>query len=183
LLPAIGGRLEAGAGFAKEELAEARPGLGRAGPDGLTGRRGKGCIRGRMKALLIPAMALGLAAFIPAPVAADDTPLAEQMDLLNDAYKAMRRTDDAAEGAELARAAQQAMVKAFAMTPDFVAKGLHPETQEKAMASYRTQTAELLVILCRIEAAFVAGDLDAVKELITPLRESKKKGHDEFMED
>jgi soluble cytochrome b562 len=136
-----------------------------------------------MKMLLTPALALGLMAWIPAPVAADDTPLAEQMDILNDSYKALRRTDDAAEGAELARAAQDAVIKAFAMTPEFVEKGGHPDGKEKAMASYRMQTAELLVTLCKIEKAFVAGDLDAVKELITPLRESKKKGHDEFMED
>lgn len=133
--------------------------------------------------LLIPAMALGLVVLAPAPAQADDTPLAEQMDVLNDAYKALRRTDDAAEGAKLAREAQAAMVKAFAMTPAFVEKGGHADGKEKAMAVYRKQIAELLVVLCDIEAAFVAEDLDKVKELIDPLRESKKKGHDEFMED
>lgn len=133
--------------------------------------------------LLIPAMALGLVVFAPAPVAADDTPLAGQMEILNDAYKAIRRTDDAAEGAKLAREAQMAVAKAFAMTPAFVEKGGHPEGKEKAMASYRKQIAQLLVTLCEVEAAFLAGDMDQVKELITPLRESKKNGHDEFMEE
>ncbi|MCH7227821.1 cytochrome b562 [Haloferula sp. A504] len=136
-----------------------------------------------MKMLLIPAMALGLVVLAPAPAQADDTPLAEQMEILNDAYKAMRRTDDAAEGAKLAREAQAAVAKAFSMTPEFVEKGGHPAGKEKAMASYRMQTAQLLVVLCEIETAFLAEDLDKVKELITPLRESKKKGHDEFMED
>lgn len=126
---------------------------------------------------------LGLVALMALPVAADDTPLAKQMEVLNDAYKAIRRTSDAAEGVELAKAAQQAVAQAFTMTPEFVEKGKHPDSKEQAMASYRLQTAQLLVTLCEIEAAFVAGDLEAVKALITPLRESKKKGHDEFMED
>lgn len=128
-------------------------------------------------------MALGLVVLASAPVQADDTPLAEQMEILNDAYKAMRRTDEATEGARLAREAQAAVAKAFAMTPEFVEKGGHPGGKEKAMASYRKQTAQLLVVLCDLEAAFLAEDFDKVKELIDPLRESKKKGHDEFMEE
>lgn len=134
-----------------------------------------------MKKLLISVLALGLMAVTPAP--ADDTPLAEQMEILDDAYKAMRRTDDAAEGAKLAREAQEAVMKAFAMTPALVEEGAHPEGKEKAMASYRKQTAQLLVTLCELEEAFLAEDMEKVKELITPIRESKKKGHDEFMED
>ncbi|GAA5479463.1 hypothetical protein Hhel01_02980 [Haloferula helveola] len=117
------------------------------------------------------------------PVRADDTPLAEQMEILNDSYKAFRRTDDAAEGAKLAREAQAAVVKAFAMTPEFVEKGGHPGGKEVAMAAYRKQTAQLLVTLCEIEEAFVAKDMDKVQELIGPLRDAKKTGHDEFMEE
>ncbi len=128
-------------------------------------------------------MALGLVALTPTPVRADDTPLAEQMEILNDAYKAFRRTDDAAEGAKLAREAQAAVVKAFAMTPEFVEKGGHPGGKEKAMAGYRKMTAQLLVTLCEVEEAFLAEDFDKVKELVTPIRDSKKKGHDEFMEE
>ena len=128
-------------------------------------------------------MALGLVVITPAPVQADDTPLAEQMEILNDSYKALRRTDDAAEGAKLAREAQEAMTKAFLMTPELVEKGGHPAGKEKALAAYRKQIAQLMVTLCEIEEAFLAEDLDKVKELITPLRDSKKQGHDEFMEE
>ena len=135
-----------------------------------------------MKKLLIPMMALGLV--VVAPVRADDdTPLGKQMEMLNDAYKALRRTDDAKEGAKLAREAQAAVIKAFSLKPELVADGAHPDGEEKAMAAYRTQIAQLLVTLCQIEQAFVAGDLDKVQELITPLREAKKQGHDAFMED
>lgn len=136
----------------------------------------------RMKKFLIPALALGLFAVAPAQ-ADDDTPLAQQMDALNDAYKAFRRTDDAAEGAKLAREAQEAVIKGLTMTPEFVEKGGHADGKEKAMASYRKQMAQLIVILCDVEAAFLAEDLDKVKELIDPLKESKKQGHNEFIEE
>ena len=105
------------------------------------------------------------------------------MDALNDAYKAFRRTDDAAEGAKLAREAQQAVIKGLTMTPQLVEKGGHADGKEKAMASYRKQMAQLLVVLCDVESAFLAEDLEKVKELIQPLKDSKKKGHDEFIEE
>ncbi|MBB5353533.1 soluble cytochrome b562 [Haloferula luteola] len=134
-----------------------------------------------MKKLLFPLMAVALATVMPA--SADDTPLGESMESLNDAYKAMRRTDDAAEGAQLARDAQAALLKAFGETPELVEKGGHPEGKEKAMAAYRTQIAQALVSMCEIEAAFLAGEKDKVQELIGSLRDAKKKGHGEFMED
>ena len=135
----------------------------------------------RMKKFLIPVLALGLTAALP--VSADDTPLAEQMEVINDSYKAIRRTDDAAEGAKLAQEAQMAVIKAMPMTPEFVEKGGHPGPKDKAMVSYRKQMAELLIVFCDIEEAFIAKDLDKVKELIDPLKESKKKGHNEFIEE
>ena len=138
----------------------------------------------RMKKLLISALAMGMFAVVP--VQADDeedTPLAQQMDAMNDAYKAFRRTDDAAEGAKLAREAQMAVIKGMAMTPEFVEKGGHADGKEKAMVSYRKQMAQLLINLCDVESAFLAEDLEKVKELITPLKDSKKKAHNELMEE
>lgn len=136
----------------------------------------------RMKKLLIPVLALGLFAFNPAQ-ADEDTPLGEQMEILNDSYKAFRRTDDPAEGAKLAREAQMAVIKGMTMTPEFVEKGGHAEGKEKAMVAYRKQMAQLLITLCEVEEAFMAKDMEKVKELITPIRDSKKKGHDEFIEE
>lgn len=135
----------------------------------------------RMKKLLFPLMAVAIASVMPA--AADDTPLAEQMETFNDAYKAMRRADDNAEGAKLAREAQEALLESFKLTPALVEKGAHPGGKEAAMASYRHHIAQALVAMCEIESAFIAGDKDKVQELIKSLREAKKKGHDEFMED
>jgi hypothetical protein len=134
-----------------------------------------------MKKLLFPLFAVALAAL--SPVSADDTPLGKEMEAFNDAYKAMRRVQDNAEGAKLAREAQEALVKSFSLTPEFVEKGGHPDGKEKAMASYRTQIAQALVMMCQIEAAFLAGDKAKVDEMVQALRDVKKKGHGEFIEE
>jgi len=134
-----------------------------------------------MKKLLFPLFAVALASL--SPVAADDTPLGKEMEAFNDAYKAMRRVQDNAEGAKLAREAQEALVKSFALTPEFVEKGGHPDGEEKAMASYRAQIAQALVMMCQIEAAFLADDKAKVDELVQALRDVKKKGHTEFIEE
>lgn len=134
-----------------------------------------------MKKLLFPMMALALVAF--SPVQADDTPLAEEMDKVNDAFKSLRRTDDMAEGAKLAREAQIALAKSIEFTPQFVEKGGHEAGKEKAMVAYRKQVAQAIIIFCDLEEAFLVGDKDKVAELIDAVKDSKKKGHDEFIEE
>ena len=135
----------------------------------------------RMKKFLIPML---LGALMPVmSVRADDTPLAKEMEVIDDAYKALRRTEDAAEGAKLAREAQAGVLKAITMTPDFVASGGHPGGKERAMAEYKKQMAQLFVVFCDVEAAFLEKDMAKVQELVKALKDSKKKGHDEFMEE
>lgn len=135
----------------------------------------------RMKKLLIPLL---VGALLPVmSVRAEDSPLAEQMDVINDAYKALRRVDDAAEGVKLAREGQVATLKAIMITPEFVEAGGHPDGKEKAMVAYKKQMAELFVIFVDAEAACLEGDLDKIKELVDAFKASKKKGHNEFMEE
>lgn len=135
----------------------------------------------RMKKFLIPML---LGALLPVmSVRADDSPLAEQMEIIDDAYKALRRTDNAAEGAKLAVEAQNAVLKAATMTPEFIEAGGHPEGKAKAMVSYKKQMAHLFVIFCDIEGAFLAEELDKVQDFVMALKDSKKQGHNEFMED
>ena len=118
-----------------------------------------------------------------APVMADeDTPLAKQMDAMNDAYKAMRRETDPAKGAALAREAQDAMVIAITETPTLV-KELPEAEQAKASAEYRKMMGQLIATLADMELAFLDGDMEKVKEVVDAMRESKKAGHDKFMED
>lgn len=139
---------------------------------------------GRMKQILISVLALGFVAVAPVQAQADEeTPLAKQMEKMNDAYKAFRRTRDPAEGARLARVAQQAIIEGMAMTPELVKNGTHPAGEEKAMAKYRRKTAELLVVFCKVEQAFLEEDFDKVGDLVDPIKEAKKEGHDEYMEE
>ncbi len=134
-----------------------------------------------MKKFLIPILVIGLIS--QDPLRADDTPLAKAMETLDDAYKAMRKTQDAAEGVKLAREAQEGVLKVITMTPEIVEKGSHPAGKEKAMVSYKKQMARLFVVFCEMEDAFLAKDFAKVQELVTALKEAKKQGHGEFMED
>ena len=117
------------------------------------------------------------------PSMADDTPLAEQMDAMNDAYKAMRRETDPAKGAALAREAQDAMVKGIVELPEMV-KGM-PEGPEKAKASasYRKMMGNLIATLADMELAFLNNDMAKVKEIVESMRDMKKEGHDKFMDE
>ena len=127
----------------------------------------------------------GLAATLMSvqPALSDDSPLAKQMETMNDAYKAMRRETDPAKGAALAREAQDSMVQAITETPELV-KGM-PDGPDKAKASaeYRKMMGGLIATLADMELAFLNNDLEKVKEIVGSMREMKKEGHDKFMED
>lgn len=117
------------------------------------------------------------------PAMADDTPLAKEMDTLNDAYKAMRRETDPQKGAALAREAQNAMVKAISETPALLSD--MPDGPDKAMASaeYRKMMGQLIATLADMELAFLEGDMEKVKEVVSAIRASKKEGHEKFIEE
>jgi hypothetical protein len=117
------------------------------------------------------------------PSMADDTPLAEQMDVMNDAYKAMRRETDPAKGAALARTAQDAMVKAIVETPAMVVGMQEGPEKAKASAEYRKMMGGLIATLAELELAFLNNDMAKVKEIIEAMRDVKKQGHDKFIEE
>ena len=117
------------------------------------------------------------------PSMADDTPLGEQMEAMNDAYKAMRRETDPAKGAALAKTAQDAMVKGIVELPEMV-KGM-PDGPDKAKASaeYRKMMGSLISTLADMELAFLNKDMAKVKEIVESMRDMKKKGHEKFIEE
>jgi soluble cytochrome b562 len=127
----------------------------------------------------------GLAAILLSvqPALSDDSPLAKEMETLNDAYKAMRREEDPAKGAALAREAQDAMVKAISETPELVKAMPDGPEKAKASAEYRKMMGALIVTLADMELAFLGGDLAKVKEIVGSMRDIKKEGHDKFMEE
>lgn len=141
-------------------------------------------MRVRMKKLIFPAFLLAATLVMPLPVRAEeDTPLAKEMEKLDDAYKAFRRETDAAKGAAAAREAQTTILKAIPLTPAMLEKMPAGTEKEKALAAYRTQMGKLFVSLCEVESAFIAKDMDAVAKLVDSLKGSKKEGHDKFMEE
>ena len=138
----------------------------------------------RMKKLIFPALLLASALMLPTPVRAeDDTPLAKEMEKVDDAFKGFRRETDPVKGAKAAREAQDSVLKTVALVPALIEKMPAGEAKEKAIVAYRTQIGQLFVTFCEIEAAFVAKDLPGVAKLVDALKSAKKKGHDEFMEE
>ena len=117
------------------------------------------------------------------PSMADDTPLAEQMDAMNDAYKAMRRETDPAKGAALARTAQDAMVKGIVELPEMVIGMPDGPEKAKASAEYRKMMGSLITTLADMELAYLNNDMAKVKEIVGSMRDMKKEGHDKFIED
>lgn len=117
------------------------------------------------------------------PAAADDTPLAKQMEILNDAYKAIKKEQDPAKGAALAKEAQDAMVKAILELPEMVKAMPEGPDKAKASAEYRKMMGTLISALADMELAFHNKDLEKVKTIVEQLRESKKQGHDKFMDE
>ena len=124
------------------------------------------------------------AACLVAPLHAEKhTPLGEQMEKFNDAYKALRNVEDPQKAAALTREAQQAVAKSLGEMPDLVTKMPDGPDKAKAAAEYRLMMGKVYVTLCEVESAYLAGDMDKASELLRSLRSAKKEGHDKFMED
>ncbi|MFN4874496.1 MAG: cytochrome b562 [Akkermansiaceae bacterium] len=130
---------------------------------------------------LIAACAASMLFVIPAN--ADDTPLAKQMEILNDAYKAIKKEQDPAKGAAFAKEAQDAMTKAIVELPEMVKAMPEGPDKAKASAEYRKMMGTLISALADMELAFHNKDLEKVKTIVEQLRESKKQGHDKFMDE
>lgn len=113
----------------------------------------------------------------------EDTPLGKQMEIFNEAYKAFRKETDCAKGAEQAREAQQAVLKGTSELPSLLAKMPEGKEKQSAAAQYRKMMGQMFVTLCEVEEAFLAGKIDEVARLVETLKDMKKAGHNQFMED
>lgn len=119
---------------------------------------------------------------IPAK-AEEHTPLGEHMEALNDAFKAFRRETDPAKGAKLAHEAQTEALKAALEIPKKVKAMPDGPEKVKATVAYRKAVAKMVVVLCDIEDAFLAGKIEDVTKMIETLKSAKKEGHDQFMDE
>ncbi len=113
----------------------------------------------------------------------EHTKLGEEMESMDDAFKAFRRETDATKGATAARSAQEATLKAAAEIPALIKKMPDGPEKAKASAEYRKAMGQLYVTLCEVESAFLNGKLEDVAKAVESLKEQKKAGHEKFMEE
>lgn len=113
----------------------------------------------------------------------EHTPLATQMEILNDAYKGFRKETDPEKGATLVREAQQAVLKSIGELPEMLVKMPEGRVKMVAAAEYRKMMGQLLVTLNELELSFLAGKTEETARLLEVLKDSKKKGHNQFMEE
>lgn len=126
----------------------------------------------------------GLLMILPAKAAEhDETPLGKQMEAMNDAYKGFRRETDPVKGAAEARTAQTAALKAAMEVPEMVAAMPEGPDKAKALVTYRKMMGKLFISLCEVEEAFLSGKIDEVAKIVDSLKEQKKTGHDQFVEE
>ena len=105
------------------------------------------------------------------------------MDAMNDAYKQIRREQDPAKGAALARDAQDAMIKAIGEVPKMLKDMPEGDDKAKALAGYRKAMGNLIGTLADMELAFLNNDLAKVQEIVQQMRDMKKEAHDQFIEE
>lgn len=114
---------------------------------------------------------------------ADDGPLAENMDAMNSAYKAFRKTTDPIEGAQLAKEAADRILETINEVPSLISEMPDGKDKKKALADYRRLIAATYSKFCEVEIAFIDGDVDKAQELVSDLKALKKEGHKAYIED
>lgn len=115
--------------------------------------------------------------------AEEHTPLGEQMESVDDAFKGFRRETDPVKGAKEARAAQMATLKASAEIPELIKEMADGPEKDKASNSYRMAMGQLFIAFCEVEKAFLNGEVEAVDSIVEKLKKLKKDGHKEFMKE
>lgn len=121
---------------------------------------------------------LGLGMIVP--VHADDTPLAEEMDVLSGSLKKLRKAETAAEKVDLVHAAQKSTIKSLQYSP-MVFKDIKDEKEKaKATADYKRLIGLTYAKLCELEMAYLAGDEEKADEIKGELKDLKKDGHEKY---
>jgi len=127
-------------------------------------------------------VAFAALSLIPLTASAEEhTKLHDQMEAMNDAYKAFRKETDPAKGAALAREAQAQAIKGLSEVPELVKGIKDPAEKVKSEVIYKKMMAKLVVSLCEVEEAFLAGKIDEVEKIVDSLKEQKKEGHEKFV--
>ena len=120
------------------------------------------------------------------PALADDTELAKQMEVMQDAQKELRKSIKSAEGNPTSLEAltkfQQATVASKALVPAKAA-ALPEAEKAKFVAAYRKDMNALLSHLIQIEVAILDGDQAKAEELFKGLKKIEDDGHEKFSDE
>lgn len=111
------------------------------------------------------------------PLAADDTPLAEQMNIVSKSMKLLRRAETTADKVELVHKAQVATLEGLKYLPASFKDIKDKDALARATADYKRLTGLTYVGLCELETAFLGGDEDEIDDAVDKLKELKKEGH------
>ena len=119
-------------------------------------------------------------------LAADDTELAKQMEVMQDAQKELRKSVKSADGNATSLEAltkyQQATIAAKALVPAKAA-ALPEAEKAKFVAAYRKDMAAMLEHLLKIETTILDGDNAKAEELFKGLKKIEDDGHEKFSEE
>jgi len=117
------------------------------------------------------------------PAKEEVTPLGEQMDKMNGAFRKLRRqAEDATKNEsslEYVATMQAAAEVAVTLTPA-LAEEIPEAKRAQFIESYRAQIRKLIAGLDELEAAFKAGDNAAAAAVISDLRGIQKDGHHDY---
>ena len=136
--------------------------------------------------LVLAGLVVGSPLAVRPAAAAEDTELAKQMEVMQDAQKQLRKSIKTAEGNATSLEAltkfQQATIASKALVPAKAAKMPDAE-KSKFVAAYRKQMAALLTHLLHIEVAVLDGDHAKAEELFKGLKKIEDDGHEKFSEE
>ena len=114
---------------------------------------------------------------------ADETPLAEEMDVVSSALKGLRKADGWEAKAELAREAQQGCLNGLKYLPKTFEQMKDAKEKAKATADYERLMGDAYSALCQLESAFLEEDQDAADEAMDLIKSLKKEGHTKYEDD
>jgi len=115
--------------------------------------------------------------------AAETQSLHDLMEAFDSAYKGFRKETDAEKALPLVRDAQEASLQSISILPPMLVKMPDGPAKVKAAATYRNMMAEVYLTLTRIELAYITDDLEAVAEHVAEIRNARRVGHEQFMEE
>lgn len=133
--------------------------------------------------LVVTTFALALPFLAPSSRAADSKSLLDLMEAFDTAYKGFRREADPEKALPLVREAQNASLQSIPLLPPMLEKMPDGPAKAKAAATYRNMMAEVFLTLTRIELAYIAGDMEVVTKHVSEIRDARRAGHDQFMEE